>query len=48
MVWESLIDVDQNASEFVNGQFRKGEVTGGDYVDVAEEQNDLLGGSDQE
>ncbi|CAG8653434.1 16160_t:CDS:2 [Funneliformis caledonium] len=43
VVWESLIDVDQNASEFVNGQFQKGEATGGDYVDVIEEHNDLMG-----
>ncbi|CAG8452809.1 1308_t:CDS:2 [Funneliformis mosseae] len=48
VVWESLIDVDQNASEFVNGQFQKGEATGGDYVDVIEEHNDLMGGGDQE
>ncbi|GES88315.1 protein FAM63B-like isoform X2 [Rhizophagus clarus] len=48
MVWESLIDVDQNASEFVNGQFKKGEVTGGDYVDVVEEHQNLTGGGDQD
>ena len=48
MVWESLIDIDQNASEFVNGQFKKGEATGGDYVDVVEEHQDLTGGGDQE
>ncbi|RIA87987.1 hypothetical protein C1645_776099 [Glomus cerebriforme] len=48
VVWESLIDVDQNASEFVNGQFKKGEVTGGDYVDVVEEHHDSVGGGDQD
>ncbi len=48
VVWESLIDVDQNASEFVNGQFQKGEATGGDYVDIVEERHDLVGGGDQE
>lgn len=48
VVWESLIDVDQNASEFVNGQFKKGEATGGDYVDVVEEHQDLSGGGDQD
>ncbi|CAI2187823.1 10137_t:CDS:2 [Funneliformis geosporum] len=48
VVWESLSDVDQKASEFVNGQFQKGEATGGDYVDVIEEHNDLMGGGDQD
>ncbi|CAG8718738.1 25573_t:CDS:2 [Dentiscutata erythropus] len=46
VVWESLIDVDQSASEFVNGQFRKGEITGGDYVGVMDDE--LHGGGDQD
>ncbi|CAG8814356.1 19488_t:CDS:2 [Gigaspora margarita] len=46
VVWESLIDVDQSASEFVNGQFRKGEITGGDYVGVMDDE--IRGGGDQD
>ncbi|CAG8598169.1 12519_t:CDS:2, partial [Cetraspora pellucida] len=46
VVWESLIDVDQSASEFVNGQFRKGEISGGDYVGVTD--NETHGGGDQD
>ncbi|CAG8541339.1 16142_t:CDS:2 [Racocetra fulgida] len=46
VVWESLIDVDQSASEFVNGQFRKGEISGGDYVGVTD--NEAHGGGDQD
>ncbi|CAJ0767075.1 6886_t:CDS:2, partial [Entrophospora sp. SA101] len=34
VVWESLIDVDQSSSEFVNAHFEKCEAVGGDYVDV--------------
>ncbi|RHZ44273.1 hypothetical protein Glove_744g8 [Diversispora epigaea] len=49
-VWESLIDVDQGASEFVNGKFIKGETTGGDYVEVSEhhEIHEISGGGDQD
>ncbi|CAG8552220.1 11373_t:CDS:2 [Acaulospora morrowiae] len=47
VVWESLIDVDQNASEFVDGKFRKCEATSGDYVDVTE-VHEVPGGGDQE
>ncbi|CAG8795993.1 14878_t:CDS:2, partial [Cetraspora pellucida] len=46
VVWESLIDVDQSASEFVNGQFRKGEISGGDYVGVTD--NETHCGGDQD
>ncbi|CAG8471251.1 2288_t:CDS:2 [Diversispora eburnea] len=46
-VWESLTDVDQNASEFVNGKFIKGETTGGDYVEVSE-HHEISGGGDQD
>ncbi|CAG8714746.1 10675_t:CDS:2, partial [Scutellospora calospora] len=47
VVWESLIDVDQSASEFVNAQFRKGEITGGDYVGVTDD-HEIHGGGDQD
>ncbi|CAG8575117.1 13509_t:CDS:2, partial [Acaulospora colombiana] len=39
-------DVDQNASEFVDGKFRKCEATGGDYVNV--DEHEVHGGGDQD
>ncbi|CAG8500360.1 819_t:CDS:10 [Paraglomus occultum] len=49
IVWESLRDVDQGASEFVNWQFEAAEISGGDYVDVNNNaSSENIGGGDQD
>ncbi|KAG9285992.1 hypothetical protein G9A89_022668 [Geosiphon pyriformis] len=49
VVWESLTDVDQSASEFLNGLFFKSDLAGSDYLDVVDEHNsDIVGGGDQD
>ncbi|CAG8475648.1 9925_t:CDS:2 [Ambispora leptoticha] len=47
VVWETLTDVDQSNSEFLNAQFLKGKVVA-DYVDLTEEPHDSTGGGDQD